>query len=88
MAITTITEFVTALQKQAGAQQADIAGKMLKGIADPNEYWKDVGRSQGIGLVADLAYQLMKRRDLDEDDKDLPEMDPPPVKKKAAGGRR
>lgn len=83
MAILTIHDFVKRLQQAAGTIQADCAQKTLKGISDPNEYWKVVGRSQGAAEMADVAYQIMKRADMDDDDGGLPEMppdDPPPKK--------
>ena len=96
MAINTIHEFVKALQNYAAQQQAEIAQKVLKGMSDHMEYREEVGRAKGIGHMADAAYQLMKRRDLDDESddtglSDMPPDDPPPkasTKGRGNGGRK
>ncbi len=75
MAILTLKAFVQRLQKQAAVRQAEIANKVLKGMANHDEYREECGKAKGIGMLADIAYQLMKRADLDdEDDPNLGDM--------------
>lgn len=63
-----IDEFVNLLQKHAAREQGEIAQKLVNhGVADWDEYNRMTGQAKGIGRLADIAYQLMKQRDLDPD---------------------
>lgn len=86
--MTTIHEFVRDLKTLAARRQGEVAQKLLNGgAADQPEYRQWVGYAKGVGDMADMAYELMKNRDLADADEQLPEMeDPEPAKKK--GGRR
>ncbi len=68
---TTIQQFVTALDQISKKRTAEIATKMVSGrLTTLEEYKMEAGRAAGITEMADLAYQLMKNRDLAEDDDD------------------
>lgn len=74
---TTILEFVKDLQALSAQQQAEIANKLARAQCGSwDEYNKQTGRVQGLAEMAELAYQLMKNRDLmaDEGDKELGSM--------------
>ena len=85
---TTMNEFVRDLQRVAGQRQAQIAEKLVNHkIANWDEYNKETGRASGIGELANLAYELMKNRELGEIDSDsgLGEMPPDPAPRKTGG---
>lgn len=77
---TTIQQFVKDLNEIAGRRQGEIAQKLLSNsIGSMEEYKHQTGIAQGIGQLAEAAYQLMKRGDLDEGPGDgLGKMPDPP----------
>jgi hypothetical protein len=94
---TTLQEFVRDLQGLAGKVQAQIGQKLINHqIGDWDEYNKLTGKAAGIAEMADLAYQLMKNRDMaavdDPDDglAGLPDDDdlPPGKPSKQPRGKR
>lgn len=67
MATATIQQFVKDLNEIAGRRQGEIAQKLLSNsIGSMEEYKHQTGIAQGIGQLAEAAYQLMKRGDLDD----------------------
>jgi len=85
---TTMNEFVRDLQRVAGQRQAQIAEKLVNHkVANWDEYNKETGRAAGIGELANLAYELMKNRDLGETDTGtgLAEMPADPSPRKTGG---
>ena len=93
-----IHQFVKDLQTVLIRQQGEIANKLMNGagISNHEDYKHQTGIAKGLGQAADIAYQLMKQRDMaDDPDGQLPEMPdepdkptPPKVPAKKRGGRR
>lgn len=74
---TVLQQFVKDLQGQANAQVSDIARKLVsKKVASWEEYQYLTGKAAGLQELADVAYQLMKNKDLADDDSSLGEMPP------------
>ena len=72
---TLLTEFVKQLSRNAAARQNEIAGKLLNHkVADWDEYNRMTGLAAGLSEAVDMAYQLMKARDLTDDESPLGDM--------------
>lgn len=66
---TTIQQFVKDLNAVAARIQGDIAGKLVNNtVGSLEEYKHQTGIAKGVGMLAEQAYQLMKRGDLDDED--------------------
>ena len=67
MAQTTLDRFVKDLQKLGAQLQAETANKLANGqCANWDEYNKMTGKVQGIAMMGNIAYELLKKRDLAE----------------------
>ncbi len=77
--MTLIRDFVRDLTKILGQQQAEEANKLMSGtIGSFDEYRLHVGIVKGLRQAGELAYQLMKKRDLADDDDEGQLGDMPP----------
>lgn len=64
----TIKEFVQELRKHGGQMRAELATTAIRGIGKKKDYWKAVGRAQGIEDALELAMRIYQRIELDDDD--------------------
>lgn len=81
---TTVSRFVNDLDRAVQQASGSQALTLLKGqCANMEEYKRKVGFSEGMTACVDLARQMLRQMEINEEDKGLPEM---PQKK--AGGRK
>ena len=89
MATSLISRFVNDLDKAIQQASGNQALTLLKGqCANMEEYKRKVGFAEGMNAAVDIARQMLRQMEINEEDSGLPEMPPAGQQKKKIASKR